>query len=80
MDRIKMTVEGEVVTEAQIAAGLSAISKGDFVAKDVEKAMLTAGCSEAVAYRGADRLIQREKKAGRIVWGGRNVGWKVVRK
>ncbi len=69
-----MKIEGEVVTEAQIDAGLAAMSKDGFTAKDVEMAMLAAGCSEAAAYRGSDRLLQRERRAGRIKF-VRGTGW-----
>lgn len=52
------------ITERQITAGLAAM-RGDFTCKDVEAALREAGA--AYVMRTADRLLQKERKAGRIV-------------
>jgi hypothetical protein len=71
-----MKIEGEVVTEAQIAAGLAAMNNdgGGFGYNQVKAAMIAAGCPADTAYRAADRLLQRERRAGRIEF-VRGKGW-----
>lgn len=58
-----MRVLGHTITDEQIAAGLAAM-KGRFRAHDVRRAMAKAGVKET--DRAADRLMQSERKAGRI--------------
>ena len=74
-----MIVLGTSIPEGAVQAGLAAMAK-QFVAADVERAMrpaihahmrmTTPDCSDqsiaTTAMRAADRLIQREKKAGTI--------------
>jgi hypothetical protein len=63
-----MKVYGVEITEEQIAAGIAAMA-GDFTILKVQIALQRAGVPRdgAVASRAADRLLQRERKAGRIV-------------
>lgn len=63
----KMTVYGVEVTDEQQAAGVAAMS-GSFTMMDVLGALAQAGvpARRGVAARAADRLLQRERKAGRI--------------
>ena len=57
---------GYEISDAMIVAGLTAM-KGQFLAVDVEIALCRAGCpDEAIQWRVADKLLQRERKAGRI--------------
>lgn len=61
-----MRVYGKEVTQEQIAAGLAAMT-GEFTVSDVEDALERAGCEYEM--RAADRLLQKERKAGRIKFG-----------
>ena len=72
-----MIVNGQVVHDVIIKAGLKrmrSVSRSTFSAKEIEQVAIRAGCFEADAMRIADRLIQRERKAGNIVRDGR--GWR----
>jgi hypothetical protein len=53
------------VTDEQLAAGVAAM-KGEFRMSDVRSALFRAGVTEC-HDRAADRLLQRERKAGRII-------------
>ena len=66
-DSIAYTVQGIGITAAQRDAGLAAMV-GDFSKNNVASAMCRAGVpwDNWVADRAADRLLQTEKKAGRI--------------
>jgi hypothetical protein len=67
---------GFEVPQAAIDAALSAMT-GDFVALDIEQALSKAGCNpNAIPSRVADKLLQRERRAGRIKFGGGK--WTVV--
>lgn len=63
-----MRVYGVEVTEDQLCAGVAAMN-GEFRMSDVLKALTAAGVPypHGVAGRATDRLLQRERKAGRIV-------------
>jgi len=57
---------GIEVPECVLRAGVAAM-QGHFVAYDVESAIRAAGCNGlAVPSRVADKLLQRERRAGRI--------------
>lgn len=58
-----MRVHGVEITREQIEAGMAAMV-GQFRAHDVRVAMSRAGVKET--DRAADRLMQFERKAGRI--------------
>jgi hypothetical protein len=70
-----MQVYGQTITDTQQAACIAAM-RGEFQAKDIEAAAIAAGipkfCNvgkitqEFLAYRVADRLIQKQRKAGAI--------------
>lgn len=61
-----MKVYGTEISAAQISCALAAMS-GTFTMKDVERALIHAGVPEPdCSTRAADRLLQRERKAGRI--------------
>jgi hypothetical protein len=61
-----MRVLGTEITDEQIAAGVAAM-RGHFRMADVFGALQRAGVKgTGVADRAADRLLQRERKAGRI--------------
>jgi hypothetical protein len=60
-----MKVQGQEITEAQIRAGLNAMG-GRFTFRNVVAAMIRAGVDHAISDRAADRLLQAERRAGRI--------------
>ena len=62
-----MIVQGHTVTPEQEAAALAAM-RAPFMAACVARVVAAAGVPSAdyTANRVADRLIQRERKAGRI--------------
>lgn len=73
-----MNVHGVDITDAQIIACMAAM-KGSFTAGDVEKAAIAAGVpaqavppgrysAEPVAMRLVDRLLQQERRRGRIAF------------
>lgn len=71
------TVQGHPVTAEQRDAGLAAM-RGRFARGMVAGALLDAGVPFSVTYRAADRLLQSERRAGRIrVVKGRGC-WEVV--
>lgn len=63
----KMNVFGVAITDDQQAAALAAM-QGEFKMMNVVSALVRAGVDVhgPVAGRAADRLLQRERKAGRI--------------
>lgn len=64
-----MIVYDEQISEEQIEAAL-AVMVGKFPMADVVEAFVFAGVSEGnVSGRAADRLLQKERRAGRIVYG-----------
>lgn len=74
-----MNVLGYEVPKEVEDAALNAMV-GEFVSRDIEKAAIAAGAPEVInvgwsreycAHRIADRLLQREKKKGRISLHGR---------
>ena len=74
-----MRIYGIEITEQQQNACLGAMN-GKFKSADIEKAAIVAGCPkfcnvgrvrpEYFANRVADRLLQRERAAGRIKFNG----------
>jgi hypothetical protein len=67
---------GYEISDAIIVAGLTAM-KGQFLAVDVEIALCRAGCPDgAMPSRVADKLLQRERKAGRIKF--ENEKWSAI--
>ena len=66
-----MVVQGVDITAAQGAAGL-AVMTGSFKASDVVAAVIAAGVPNAdfLPERVADRLLQQERRAKRIMFGG----------
>ncbi|MGL4640547.1 MAG: hypothetical protein ACRCVX_12570 [Shewanella sp.] len=57
---------GVIVPEGVLQAGLDAMT-GQFTAAHVEAAILQADCpAGAIASRVTDKLLQRERRAGRI--------------
>jgi hypothetical protein len=73
-------VQGIEVSQAHIDACLERMKRGDyFRAYFIASAAYDAGVSSGeVASRLADRLIQRERKAGRIIPVNRSGLWKYV--
>lgn len=61
-----MKVKGIEITQAQIDACLVRMRMDRFYACQIYVTAIGAGVSEIAADRVADRLIQRERKAGRI--------------
>lgn len=59
-----MQVNGKDIAPEHIEAGLAAMI-GNFTYASIQSAMKRAGCGDE-AYRAADKLLQRERKAGRI--------------
>lgn len=75
-----MIIHGNTITEEQERAALARMSSA-FVFSDIEKAFIEAGVPELqrvgvsnkhIAGRAADRLIQRERKAGNIQLGAKS--------
>ena len=73
-----MKIYGIEITEVQIEACLKRMrSHGEFMAGDIAAHVVdriadaNSSVRENVAYRLADRLIQRERKAGRIKYDGK---------
>lgn len=69
-DQIAFTVHGFNVTVAQRDAGLAAM-QGTFTGNDVGRALVNAGVEDLPGQsytvgRAADRMLQAERKAGRI--------------
>ena len=62
-----MKVLGEEITEIQIESGLNAMT-GKFTLTCIAGVLHRAGVTNS--ERTADRLLSREKKAGRIVFAG----------
>lgn len=71
-----ITVEGVVIEEHQVAAAISVMRRYRFTVGDVVDALRKSGVPSVQAYRGADRLIQRERKAGMIVFNKSGVAGK----
>lgn len=69
-----MFVGTEEITDDQIAAAVAAM-KGDFKSWHVRTALARAGVQNT--DRAADRIMQRERKAGRIV-AVNNKNWRAV--
>jgi hypothetical protein len=62
-----MKVYGTEITNEQLAAGREAM-RGTFTMHAIIRALVLAGvdCGEPVVGRAVDRLLQNERKAGRI--------------
>lgn len=80
-----MIVHGISVCDAQLGAALDRMKAGAFTLGDLVDCLVSAGVplkshvgflARDVAGRAADRLIQRERKAGRIVLDGRQ--WAMI--
>lgn len=65
-----MKVYGVEITPAQINTAVSRMKDGPFVAAWIEDELKLYGVPDHVAYRAADRIIQRERKAGHIMFNG----------
>jgi len=63
-----MNVNGIEITQAQIDGAIAFMRKGPFKAADLVKEMERLGvpAEKDAAYRGADRLIQQQRKRGNI--------------
>jgi hypothetical protein len=74
-----MKVRGYELTDEQITAGVAAM-RDTFVMMDIVGALSRAGVPTAhwIANRAADRLLQNERKAGRI-YAVNNKNWANVR-
>lgn len=64
----RILVEGVVITPEHIAPALSVMRRYRFTANDVIGSLTKAGVPLPQARRAADRLIQRQRKAGEIVF------------
>lgn len=72
-----ISVNGTPLSAAAEAAALHRMRQ-PFRCRDVEKAVRDASGASASSeflMRAADRLIQRERKAGKIVKGSKNGDW-----
>lgn len=74
---VKMVVMGFEVGEDVVAAIISRMQNGNFVAGELEAIAIKMGVPEekGTAMRVADRLIQREKKAGNAVFARPTWDW-----
>ena len=80
-----MKIEGVEITQEQIDAALIVMGHKDgglflpFTCDDVERALIRAGVPGPIkvgpSYRATDRILQRERNAGRIKWMGGSIGW-----
>lgn len=75
-----MIVQGIEIAQAHVDACLARMKRGDyFRAYFIASVAYDSGISNGeVASRLADRLIQRERKAGRIIPVNRSGLWKYV--
>ncbi|MBB4861579.1 putative flavoprotein YhiN [Pseudomonas nitritireducens] len=82
-----MVIHGITITPEQIAAGLERMKQGEFTTRDIEKTLINLGVPEKVEVEGkilpkecanrvADRLLQRERKAGNLVFKNKVWRWK----
>lgn len=69
----QFTVDGKPVTEEQEQAALARMKMASFTCAEIIAEVRSHGSSSAV--RVADRLIQRERKAGNIKFDGRRWHW-----
>lgn len=84
-----MKVCGHEVSEQHHAAAIERMQRGEFKAADIAQAMCDAGLPKHVTANGfvcylsnrvADRIIQQQKKLGRIeLLGGSRSRWSWVR-
>lgn len=63
-----MNVEGHEVKQEHIDAAIERMKTGSFTFFDIQSTLRKAGLHEDACYRGADRLIQRERKAKNIAF------------
>ncbi len=73
---VAMNVYGSPVTQAQVEAIKSAMS-GEFTLAELMQAAANTGLTYRVYYRAIDRLLQRERRAGRIHYKG-NGQWSEI--
>lgn len=84
-----MKVYDHEVSESHYAAAIERMQRGEFKAADIDKAMREAGLPQHVTVNGrvcflsnrvADRIIQQQKKLGKIgLYGGSLWKWNHVR-
>lgn len=71
-----MIVEGVQVSEETIATAVArARSHATFTYSTLQGELVAAGCDKAAAYRAADRVLQKLKKAGQLAWKGSRWEW-----
>lgn len=71
-----ITVDGIVITDTQIADTTEALKQMSyFTYSEVQCQLHAAGVSKAATYRGADRLLQKLRKAGSIAYASGKWGW-----
>lgn len=70
-----MKVQGHEITQEQIDACLARMKKQPFQLYQLVSAMYVAGVHGNAVERFADRMIQRERKAGNIALRGRDWEW-----
>jgi hypothetical protein len=72
-----MKVHGTEISELQLEAGVARMKATDYFRVDkIAEAMRRAGVRYDIAYQGALRLNQRERKAGRIIPVNRSGLWR----
>lgn len=69
----QFTVGGKAVTEEQEQAAMVRMKKAPFTCAEISAEVQSHG--RTTAMRVADRLIQRERKAGNIKFDGRRWHW-----
>lgn len=71
-----ITVDGVVITDAQIADATEALKQMSyFTYSEVQCQLHAAGVNRNAAYRGADRLLQKLRKSGLIAYASGKWGW-----
>lgn len=71
-----ITVEGILITDVQIADATEALKKMEhFTYSEAQHQLHAAGALKVATYRGADRLLQKLRKAGMITYAGGKWGW-----
>lgn len=71
-----ITVDGIVITDSQIADATEALRQMSyFTYGEVQAQLKAAGAQTAATYRGADRLLQKLRKAGQISYANGRWGW-----
>ncbi len=76
-----MTAGGHIIPQSALDVVRAMIGRSDylFAASGVASVLMQYGVEPFVAECVADRVLQQERRAGRIRWSAKNRGWLVVK-